>query len=208
MSDEIFWQKKMQFSKDYPIVESTYYVDFLTCNLWFSEWLKTTNPDHLDRLVAYLAVNQIPIKGVLLSELGALSASRLTREEFAKNHMRTKPNKSFKQEWDYASFVKVLKLIIWCDMPLYKACELVAQWRDSQDINLSSQKKASSLEKEFSAWRKDHQDEENLIRNPHELADCYNYQNWTDEQKERAILHLLGGQFGEAPDRLKGNRRD
>ncbi|PNG63274.1 hypothetical protein CRN61_06835 [Vibrio vulnificus] len=208
MSDEVFWQKSMQFSKDYPIVESNYFVDFLICNLWFDEWLKTTNPDHLDRLVAYLAVNQIPIKGILLSELGALSASRLIREEFAKNHMRTKPSKSFKQEWDYSSFVKVLKLIIWCDVPLYKACELVTQWRDKQDINLSSQKKASSLEKEFSTWRKNNQHEENLIRNPPENADCYDYQNWTNVQKKRAISDLLGGQFGEAPDRLKGNRRD
>ncbi|MBY7926916.1 hypothetical protein KW471_04985 [Vibrio fluvialis] len=207
MSDEIFWQKSMQFRKDYPHVESTYYFDFLECSLMFDQWLETTNPDHLDRLIAYFAVNQIPIKGVLLSELGALSASRLIREKFFVDHMRTKPNKAFKASWDYACNIKVLKLIIWCDMPLYKACELVAQWRDKQDLNLSSQKKASSLEKEFSAWRKDHQDEESLIRNPDELADCYNYQNWSDEQKERTKLFLLGEEFGDVPDNLKGERR-
>jgi hypothetical protein len=207
MSEDEIWEKHIQFTEQYPPEESTYFVDFIECSLNFKTWLEKQNPDYLDLLVAKLSQNEIPIKGVLLSEVGKLAASRLIRESFAKNHMRTTANKSFRREYDYCSFRLILQLITWCDLTLSKSCELVTQWRDKQDMNLSSQKKASSLEKEFSIWRKLHQDLEEQVRNPSKFAFVHNYRNWNDDQRKRAINSLLGDEFGDAPDHLKGYRR-
>lgn len=191
MDDDIF----VRFITDYPDRESIYYQQLES---YLTRWDMTKDSDYIDRAIMYAQTYSIPIKGVFLEIVADLARERFSRDHQAKSRI-SKKNKLPLNHYAHNQHLEVYRLNVYCGFNLGLSCALVAL--RAKKSNSPVQKKASTLEKEHTGWRRD-----NVHRFEHDFS--FNNEKWKDCHIKDYLCREGYDINDPLLEEVKGNRRE
>ena len=178
---------RFRFIRDYPPLTTQGYTPL---KINFSFWLKSGDPDYLDKIIMDLDKSGTEIKGVLLEQIAIAAKKRLLRKySYTK---KTKVNSDVLL--DQTCWV-VFKLIHFCNKTMEDATLLSAGILDAK-FPLES-KKASTIDKEYTKWKKANSDSIDIVKS-------FKPDGWTKDEQNN-FLALFPEKISPS---LKGNRRE